>query len=103
MALHTRRPVFSLTTGIDTTQIVRTSKLVSNYTGIVVQPNKAIVGANAFAHEAGIHQDGMLKHQQTYEIMRPEIGRRNAKAGWCSASTAAGTRSRCGWSNWATS
>jgi len=72
MALHTRRPSFNLNTGIDTTQIMRTSKMVSNYTGIVVQPNKAIVGANAFAHEAGIHQDGMLKHQQTYEIMRPE-------------------------------
>ncbi|HTP10228.1 MAG TPA: 2-isopropylmalate synthase [Anaerolineae bacterium] len=72
MALHTRRPVFGLSTGIDTTQLMRASKLVSNYTGMVVQPNKAIVGANAFAHEAGIHQDGMLKHQQTYEIMRPE-------------------------------
>jgi 2-isopropylmalate synthase len=72
MALHTRRPMYNLTTGIDTTQIMRASKLVSNYTGIVVQPNKAIVGANAFAHEAGIHQDGMLKHQQTYEIMLPE-------------------------------
>jgi 2-isopropylmalate synthase len=72
MALHTRRPVFNLATGIDTTQLMRASKLVSNYTGIVVQPNKAIVGANAFAHEAGIHQDGMLKHQQTYEIMLPE-------------------------------
>jgi 2-isopropylmalate synthase len=64
--------VFGLETGIDTTQIARVSKAVSNYTGIVVQPNKAIVGANAFAHEAGIHQDGMLKHQTTYEIMRPE-------------------------------
>jgi 2-isopropylmalate synthase len=72
MALHTRRPVFNVSTGIDTTQIMRVSKLVSNYTGISVQPNKAIVGANAFAHEAGIHQDGMLKHQLTYEIMRPE-------------------------------
>jgi 2-isopropylmalate synthase len=72
MALHTRRPVFGLATGIDTTQISRASRLVSNYTGIVVQPNKAIVGANAFAHEAGIHQDGMLKHHLTYEIMRPE-------------------------------
>ncbi len=72
MALHTRRPVFNLATGIDTTQLARASKLVSNYTGIVVPPNKAIVGANAFAHEAGIHQDGMLKHQLTYEIMRPE-------------------------------
>ena len=72
MALKTRHPVFGLDTGIDTTQICRISKLVSNYTGIIVQPNKAIVGANAFAHEAGIHQDGMLKHNQTYEIMRPE-------------------------------
>ena len=72
MALHTRRPIFSLSTDIDTTQISRLSKLVSNYTGIMVPPNKAIVGANAFAHEAGIHQDGMLKNELTYEIMRPE-------------------------------
>jgi 2-isopropylmalate synthase len=72
MTLKTRHPIFELETDIDTTQIARVSKLVSNYTGIVVQPNKAIVGANAFAHEAGIHQDGMLKHQTTYEIMRPE-------------------------------
>lgn len=72
MALKTRYPVYRLETGIDTTQLTRISKLVSNYTGISVQPNKAIVGANAFAHEAGIHQDGMLKNNQTYEIMRPE-------------------------------
>jgi 2-isopropylmalate synthase len=72
MALRTRRPIFNLETGIETQQISRLSKQVSNYTGMVVQPNKAIVGANAFAHEAGIHQDGMLKHQTTYEIMRPE-------------------------------
>jgi 2-isopropylmalate synthase len=72
MALHTRRPALHFETGIDTTQIMRLSRLVSNYTGIPVQPNKAIVGANAFAHEAGIHQDGMLKNHQTYEIMRPE-------------------------------
>jgi 2-isopropylmalate synthase len=72
MTLKTRHPVFGLETGIDATQLSRISKLVSNYTGMVVQPNKAIVGANAFAHEAGIHQDGMLKHNQTYEIMRPE-------------------------------
>jgi len=72
MALKTRHPVYGLETGIDTTQLSRVSKLVSNYTGISVQPNKAIVGANAFAHEAGIHQDGMLKNNQTYEIMRPE-------------------------------
>jgi 2-isopropylmalate synthase len=72
MTLKTRHPVFGLETGIETQQLSRISKLVSNYTGIVVQPNKAIVGSNAFAHEAGIHQDGMLKHQSTYEIMRPE-------------------------------
>jgi 2-isopropylmalate synthase len=72
MALHTRSAVFGLRTGIDTTQIARSSRMVANYTGIQVQPNKAIVGANAFAHEAGIHQDGMLKNNLTYEIMRPE-------------------------------
>ena len=82
MTLHTREAVFGLRTGIDTTQIARTSRMVSNYTGIPVQPNKAIVGANAFAHEAGIHQDGMLKHQSTYEIMRPEtVGRLGVAAG----------------------
>ncbi len=80
MALHTRRMVFGLETGIDTTQIMRVSRMVSNYTGIPVQPNKAVVGANAFAHEAGIHQDGMLKHNQTYEIMRPEtVGLRQSQ------------------------
>jgi 2-isopropylmalate synthase len=72
MTLHTRRAIFNLETGIDTTQISRISRMVSNYTGIAVQPNKAIVGANAFAHEAGIHQDGLLKNQATYEIMLPE-------------------------------
>ncbi|MFN8471326.1 MAG: 2-isopropylmalate synthase [Anaerolineae bacterium] len=72
MALHTRPTMYGLTTAVDTTQIYRASRLVSHYTGIPVQPNKAIVGANAFAHEAGIHQDGMLKHHLTYEIMRPE-------------------------------
>ena len=72
MTLSTRRAVYGLETGIDTTQIARISRMVSNYTGIPVQPNKAVVGANAFAHEAGIHQDGMLKHNATYEIMQPE-------------------------------
>ncbi len=72
MALHTRKSSYGLETKIDTTQISRISKLVSNYTGIMVPPNKAVVGANAFAHEAGIHQDGMLKNELTYEIMRPE-------------------------------
>ncbi len=72
MALATRRPVYRLNTGVDTTQLTRASRLVSSRTGMIVQPNKAIVGANAFAHESGIHQDGMLKHAETYEIMRPE-------------------------------
>ncbi len=72
MTLHTRPHVYNAHTTIDTTQIARTSRLVSAYTGIPVQPNKAIVGANAFAHEAGIHQDGMLKNPLTYEIMQPE-------------------------------
>ena len=72
MALHTRASYYDLTTAIDTRQLCRTSQLVASYTGIPVPPNKAIVGANAFAHEAGIHQDGMLKDQRTYEIMTPE-------------------------------
>ena len=72
MAVKTRRDIFNLDTRIDTTQIVPTSKLVSSITGYPVQPNKAIVGANAFAHESGIHQDGVLKHRETYEIMRAE-------------------------------
>ncbi|MGB2129794.1 MAG: 2-isopropylmalate synthase [Marinobacterium sp.] len=72
MALRTREDVLGLTTGIDTTQIVPASRLVSSVTGFPVQPNKAIVGANAFAHESGIHQDGVLKHRETYEIMTAE-------------------------------
>jgi 2-isopropylmalate synthase len=72
MALHTRAPFYGLQTNINTPEIMKTSRLVSNYTGMSVQPNKAIVGRNAFAHEAGIHQDGMLKHSSTYEIMTPE-------------------------------
>ncbi|MDF0377716.1 MULTISPECIES: 2-isopropylmalate synthase [unclassified Methylophilus] len=72
MAIKTRSDIFNLHTRIDTTQIVPSSKLVSTITGYPVQPNKAIVGANAFAHESGIHQDGVLKHRETYEIMRAE-------------------------------
>ena len=72
MAIKTRSDIFNLSTSIDTTQIVPASKLVSSITGYPVQPNKAIVGANAFAHESGIHQDGVLKHRETYEIMRAE-------------------------------
>ncbi len=80
MAVHTRPQNFSVETNIDTTQITRTSRMVSAYTGMPIQPNKAIVGANAFAHEAGIHQDGMLKHHTTYEIMRPALVGLNASA-----------------------
>ena len=72
MAVKTRRDLFNVDTGIEPTQIVPTSKLVSTITGYPVQPNKAIVGANAFSHESGIHQDGVLKHRETYEIMSAE-------------------------------
>jgi 2-isopropylmalate synthase len=72
MAVRTRQDVFACETGVDATQIVPASKLVSGITGYPVQPNKAIVGANAFAHESGIHQDGVLKHRETYEIMSAE-------------------------------
>lgn len=72
MAIQTRKDILGVETGIDTTQIVPTSKLVSTITGYPVQPNKAIVGANAFSHESGIHQDGVLKHRETYEIMSAE-------------------------------
>ncbi|HQT81224.1 MAG: 2-isopropylmalate synthase [Ferrovum sp. 37-45-19] len=72
MAIKTRHDVFAVETRIDTTQIVPASRLVSTITGFPVQPNKAVVGANAFAHESGIHQDGVLKHRETYEIMRAE-------------------------------
>lgn len=72
MAIRTRSDFYNLHTNIDSTQITRASRMVSNYTGMTVQPNKAIVGANAFAHEAGIHQDGVLKEKSTYEIMTPQ-------------------------------
>ncbi|MBI3998957.1 MAG: 2-isopropylmalate synthase [Armatimonadetes bacterium] len=72
MALRTRRDVFGVRTNIDTTKLYRTSRLLTAITGIAVQPNKAVVGENAFAHEAGIHQHGVLVNRATYEIMRPE-------------------------------
>jgi 2-isopropylmalate synthase len=72
MAVRTRQDMFPCDTRIDTTQIVPVSRMVANITGFAVQPNKAIVGANAFAHESGIHQDGVLKSRETYEIMRAE-------------------------------
>ena len=72
MAVKTRQDIFTVDTRINTKEILAASRLVSNITGFPVQPNKAIVGANAFAHESGIHQDGVLKHRETYEIMRAE-------------------------------
>jgi 2-isopropylmalate synthase len=72
MALQTRKDLYGLHTGIKTERIYQTSKLLTQITGIHVQPNKAIVGANAFAHESGIHQDGLIKEKMTYEIMKPE-------------------------------
>jgi 2-isopropylmalate synthase len=76
MAVKTRGDLFgNLSTGIATQEISKTSRLVSKLTGMIIQPNKAIVGQNAFAHESGIHQDGVLKKRTTYEIMSPcEIG-----------------------------
>ncbi len=80
MALHTRKDLFGIETGINTEEIYPSSSMVTNLTGMIVQPNKAIVGRNAFAHEAGIHQDGMIKEKLTYEIMRPEdVGIKESK------------------------
>jgi 2-isopropylmalate synthase len=72
MAIRTRKDLFQVATRIVPKHIIATSRLISKITGMVVQPNKAIVGSNAFAHESGIHQDGVLKEKQTYEIMTPE-------------------------------
>ena len=73
MAIKTRNDIFKgITTGINTRELYKTSRMVSKLTGMLVQPNKAIVGSNAFSHESGIHQDGVLKERTTYEIMRPE-------------------------------
>ncbi|MCE9499997.1 MAG: 2-isopropylmalate synthase [Leptospira sp.] len=92
MALRTRKDFFSIATRIDTTLIARASHLVKTITGMVVQPNKAIVGSNAFAHESGIHQDGVIKNRETYEIMTPQsiglesnrmiLGRHSGRAGF---------------------
>ena len=91
MLLHTRRSSVDLVTGVETREIARTSRMVSRLTGYPVQPNKAIVGRNAFAHEAGIHQDGVLKDRTTYEIMdATTIGLRRTRS--CSASTRGATR-----------
>lgn len=87
MMLRTRADSVAATTGIDTTRLLRTSKLLAAITGFDVQPNKAIVGRNAFAHESGIHQDGMLKNAATYEIMTPE------SVGWSKSSLVLGKHS----------
>src|SRR5205814_6113284 len=80
MALRTRQDYFTVETGVRTEELFKTSRLLSHITGVHVQPNKAIVGENAFAHEAGIHQDGVLKEKSSYEIMKPEdIGRPSNK------------------------
>lgn len=80
MALRTRKDLFGIETGINTQEIYPSSAMVTNLTGMMVQPNKAIVGRNAFAHEAGIHQDGVIKEKLTYEIMRPEdVGIKESK------------------------
>jgi len=84
MAIETRNDLFDVSTNIDTTQIYRTSRLVSDITGFPVQPNKAIVGANAFRHASGIHQDGVIKDRSTYEIIDPK------SVGWPSNSIVLG-------------
>ena len=88
MALRTRQDAVPVRTGVTTENILRTSRLLSTITGFDVQPNKAIVGRNAFAHESGIHQDGMLKNAQTYEIMTPE------SVGWTKTNLVMGKHSR---------
>ncbi len=87
MALRTRQDAVPFRTKIVSERILRTSRLLSTITGFDVQPNKAIVGRNAFAHESGIHQDGMLKNAQTYEIMTPE------SVGWSKTSLVMGKHS----------
>jgi 2-isopropylmalate synthase len=83
MAIRTRNDLYDIATNIDSTQIYKTSRLVSDLTGMSVQPNKAIVGANAFRHESGIHQDGILKNPITYEIMTPtSVGVPKTQAQW---------------------
>jgi 2-isopropylmalate synthase len=102
MALRTRRDHYRADTGVNTRRLVPTSRLVANITGIQVPRNKAVVGRNAFAHEAGIHQDGMLKERRTYEIMRPEdvglertdlvLGKHSGRAALADRATALGYR-----------
>jgi len=102
MAIKTRRDYLKVTTQVNTREIYKTSHLLISITGVPVQPNKAIVGENAFAHESGIHQDGVLKERTTFEIMTPSsIGLK--KTSWCWASTQGATPFPKGWRNWRTS
>ena len=102
MLLRTREPSLGLWTGVDTTEIARTSRLVSRLTGYQVQPNKAIVGRNAFAHEAGIHQDGVLRSvRPTRSWTRPPLACRATRSCW--ASTPAATRCTKRSRRWASS
>jgi len=100
MALRTRGDHYKIGTHIDSTKIFPASRMVSNLTGLIVQRNKAIVGENAFAHESGIHQDGILKYRETYEIMDPATVA-SQRGHSCSASTAAAMPSANGSRNWA--
>ena len=95
MAVRTRPGIFNVRTGIETRELAKTSRLVSTLMGMTVQANKAIIGANAFAHASGVHQDGMLKNPLTYEILKPEdVGVEESKL----LLTARSGR-RCGWLN----
>ena len=99
--MHVRKPVFNLDTNIVTNEIHRASDMVSRYTGMVIQPNKAIVGANAFAHEARIHQDGMLKNKRTYEIMDASTIGLNTSKLVLGKHSRASTPWRASWRAWA--
>ena len=101
MALKTRFDYYGLTTGIKTERLYPISRMLSAVTGLAVQRNKAIVGRNAFAHESGIHQDGMLKERSTYEIMRPKTSA-FPRPTWCWASIPAGMRSAIESRSWVT-
>ena len=100
MLLRTRRDVHGFDTGVDTRELARTSRMVSRFTGYAVPPNKAVVGRNAFAHESGIHQDGVLKERTTLrDHGRPRRRARvQLRSFW--ASTRAATRSATRWSSW---
>lgn len=102
MALNTKKDYYKCETGIQTRQLFKTSRLLSSITGVQINPSKPIVGSNAFAHEAGIHQHGVINNPMTYEIMSRKASE-SYKTGWFSASTRASMPSRPGSTNWDTS